>query len=99
MPPNSTPATSISNASLVETMPTYYFDVFDGNGLTRDETGMEFASMDEAIAEARRALGGMVKDALSDGGADEIEIRIRDGDEGPVHLHVTMTAVKPDAQA
>lgn len=75
-------------------MPTYYFDVFDGGGLVRDLEGMEFEDMDAAVAEARRALGGMVKDALSDGGSEHpIEIRIRDGDEGPILLSVTVTSV------
>ena len=36
----------------------YYFDIVDHNGLVSDEDGMEFQNMDEAIAEARRALGG-----------------------------------------
>lgn len=71
----------------------YYFDVVDHNGLVTDQEGMEFPSMDEAVAEARRALGGMVKDALADGQQLPIEIRVRDGDEGPVVLSVTMTAV------
>ena len=74
-------------------MPTYYFDVFDGSGLVRDLEGMEFEDMDAAVAEARRALGGMVKDALSDGSEHPIEIRIRDGDEGPIVLSVTVTSV------
>jgi hypothetical protein len=74
-------------------MPTYYFDVVDGGGLVRDTEGIEFASMDAAVAEARRALGGMVKDALSGGNEHPIEIRIRDGDEGPIVLSVTVTSV------
>ncbi len=70
----------------------YYFDIVDHHGQTSDTEGMEFETMDEAVAEARRALGGMVKDALSDGGSLPIEIHIRDGDEGPVVLTVTMTS-------
>ena len=53
-------------------MPRYFFDIFDAQGLTRDEEGMEFANMDEAVAEARRTLGGMVKDALLNGGESPI---------------------------
>jgi hypothetical protein len=74
-------------------MPRFYFDVFDTSGLVRDEVGMEFGTMDEALAEARRTLGGLVKDALIEGTHDPIEIRVRDGDEGPVTLTVSVTAV------
>ena len=74
-------------------MPRYYFDVVDASGLVRDTEGMEFDDMDAAVAEARRALGSMVKDALSDGSEHPIEIRIRDGDEGPILLSVTVTSV------
>ena len=69
----------------------YYFDIVDQNGLTSDTEGMEFPTMDQAVAEARRALGGLVKDALSDGQTLPIEIRIRDGDKRPVLLTVIMT--------
>jgi uncharacterized protein DUF6894 len=69
----------------------YYFDIVDHNGLTSDTDGMEFHTMNEAVAEARRALGSLVKDALTDGHDLPIEIHIRDGDEGPVFLTVTMT--------
>jgi hypothetical protein len=79
-------------------MPRYFFDIFDAQGLTRDEEGIEFASMDDAVAEARRTLGGMVKDALLDGHENEIEIRIRDG-QGPVVLSVTMRSVWPGERA
>ena len=79
-------------------MPRYFFDIFDAQGLTRDEEGIEFANMDEAVAEARRTLGGMVKDAMLESGENQIEIRIRDG-EGPVILSVTMRAVWPGERA
>jgi hypothetical protein len=76
-------------------MTRYYFDIFDKNGLTRDHEGIEFPSIREAETEARRALGGMVKDALAEGTEDQIEIRIRDGSEGPVILSVTMRSMSP----
>ncbi|HEY9013031.1 MAG TPA: hypothetical protein VIN06_18655 [Devosia sp.] len=80
-------------------MPRYFFDIFDSNGLARDEEGMDFGTMDEAVAEARRTLGGLVKDALLEGDESQIEIRIRDGAEGPVILSVTMRSVRPDEHA
>ena len=70
----------------------FYFDIVDHQGLTSDTEGMEFESMDEAVIEARRAMGGLVKDALHGGHDLPIAIHIRDGDEGPISLTVTMTA-------
>jgi hypothetical protein len=69
----------------------YYFDIVDHNGLASDHEGIEFLTMDDAVAEARRALGGLVKDALNNGYDLPIAIHIRDGDEGPIFLTVTMT--------
>ena len=44
-------------------------------------------------------MGGMVKDALLDGDDSQIEIRIRDGVEGPVILSVSMRSVRPGVRA
>lgn len=79
-------------------MPRFFFDLFDKHGLVRDEEGMDFPSMDEAVAEARRTLAGMVKDALLQGEESPIEIRIRDG-QGPVVLSVTMRSLRPGERA
>ncbi|MGV8950876.1 MAG: DUF6894 family protein [Cypionkella sp.] len=74
-------------------MATYYFDVHDGDGVFVDETGVELASMDAAIKEARRALADMVRDALREEVEQSLSIRIRDGAEGPVVLSVTTSTV------
>ena len=74
-------------------MATYFFDVHDGDGVFVDDTGMELASMDAAIKEARRALADMVRDALREEVEQSLSIRIRDGAEGPVVLSVTTSTV------
>jgi hypothetical protein len=71
-------------------MPRYYFDVHDRQGVHPDEVGLDFPDMDSAIIEARRALVDMTRENLADD-ATAISIVIRDGDEGPVNLIVSMT--------
>ena len=79
-------------------MPRYYFDVHDKQGVHRDEVGLEFPDMDAAILEARRALADMTRESLVNDGATDLSIVIRDGDEGPVKLAVTMTTERPHGQ-
>jgi hypothetical protein len=76
-------------------MPRYYFDVHDRQGVHSDEVGLEFANMDAAIIEARRALADMTRESLITDGATDLSIVIRDGDDGPVNLVVTMTTERP----
>lgn len=77
-------------------MPRYYFDVHDRHGVHRDEVGLDFPDMDAAILEARRALADMTRESLVIDGATDLSILIRDGDEGPVNLAVTMTTERLD---
>jgi hypothetical protein len=77
-------------------MPFYYFDVRDRQGLHRDDTGLELADLDAAIAEGRRALADMSREALADGGDGSLEIVIRDHGEGPVKLSLSLTTEHPD---
>jgi hypothetical protein len=44
-------------------MPRYFFHIRSPQGRVTDETGIEFNSLDEAIADARRARGEMIADA------------------------------------
>lgn len=78
-------------------MPRYYFDVKDDEGTFVDEVGLELASMDAAIKEARRALADMVKDALRERDHDAVAIEIRDGADGPVVIAVNLTTLTPDS--
>jgi hypothetical protein len=76
-------------------MPRYYFDVQDTQGLYRDDVGLDFPHMDAAIAEARRALADMARESLVLDGATDLSIIIRDGDEGPVNLIVSLREERP----
>lgn len=76
-------------------MPRYYFDVHDGEGVFKDDLGMELPDMDTAITEARRALADMVRDALREPDGQGVAVAIRDGDDGPVLLSVTLTTQRP----
>ena len=79
-------------------MPRYYFDVHDGQGEHRDDVGLEFPNMDAAIVEARRALADMTRESLLIDGATGLSIHIRDGDEGPVDLIISLTEAWPDEE-
>jgi cobalamin biosynthesis protein CbiD len=76
-------------------MPRYYFDVRDGEGSHIDDVGLLLPDMDAAIREARKALADMVRDALRDSDGSEISILVRDGEDGPVLISVTMNTEGP----
>ncbi len=76
-------------------MPHYYFDVHDKDGAFHDEVGLHLPNMEAAIAEARRALADMTKEMLIDPGTEGIHIVIRDGDDGPVRLSVSLETTWP----
>lgn len=79
-------------------MPLYFFDVRDGQGTHRDEVGLELPDLDAAIAEARRALADMSREAPVNGHGYDLEILIRDDGEGPVKLVLSLKTERlPDA--
>jgi hypothetical protein len=45
-------------------MPLYYFDTRDDRGFVRDDTGLEFDTLEQAKAEAARALVDMARDRV-----------------------------------
>jgi hypothetical protein len=45
-------------------MPLYYFDVRDDQSFVPDDTGLEFGTLDEAKAEAARALVDIARDRV-----------------------------------
>lgn len=75
-------------------MPIYYFDIRDGTGTHPDDTGVDLPDMDAAIVEGRRALADMSRDAGPDANDHDIEILIRDHDEGSVKLVLSFTTRK-----
>jgi len=77
-------------------MPRYYFDIHDQEGDFRDEEGLDFPDLDAAIAVARKTLGGLVQDALREPGLETVAITVRDGQDGPVMMRVTLETNLPD---
>ena len=45
-------------------MPLYYFDTRDDTGVVPDETGLEFDTLEQAKAEAARALVDIARDRV-----------------------------------
>jgi hypothetical protein len=76
-------------------MPRYYFDIRDGDGTHVDETGLDLRDMRSAVEEARRALAEMRLDVISQEDTQDIEILIRDGDDGPVRLRLSLRTERP----
>ncbi len=72
-------------------MPRFYFDVRDGDDLFVDNEGMDLADMDSATVEARQALADMMRDSLRSAGSETLSIAIRDQEDGPVLLTVSLT--------
>ncbi|MEQ1956254.1 DUF6894 family protein [Mesorhizobium yinganensis] len=59
-------------------MPRYYFDVFDGDGITRDEVGIESATQDAAADEAVAAIPDIVHDELPGPPQRNFWVKVRD---------------------
>jgi hypothetical protein len=73
-------------------VPRFYFDVWDGGGFTRDDEGLELASLEAAEHEARRTAAGIGHDRLPKGDTHEITVKVRDDSGLPVFsVTVTMT--------
>jgi hypothetical protein len=71
-------------------MPLYFFDVTDTGKVSRDDQGVELASLEEARREALRTLGEIAKDEMPDGNRREFTIQIR-RDGGPPVLSASLT--------
>jgi hypothetical protein len=66
-------------------MPRYYFNVREGDHLSLDDEGFEYASAERARSEAVRSLAEMAKDAInkSDGASHSMSVAVQD-DDGPL---------------
>ena len=56
----------------------YFFDVHNGNELTRDEVGMELEGINQARDEAAEALAEMASGASRDPNPRDFAIEVRD---------------------
>ena len=64
------------------TMPRYYFDIVDGQGLIPDDEGIEMADQRSAEIEAAKSLAEMARDTAPIG-RHQMSIEVRT-DKGPV---------------
>jgi hypothetical protein len=65
-------------------MPRYYFDIYDGENLIRDEIGVQLDDTDAAQQEAVRALPTIARDCLPDGTQRDFVIEVRDETKRPI---------------
>jgi hypothetical protein len=65
-------------------MPRYYFDVYDGEKTTADDTGVELTDDHQAQQEAIRTLPAVAKDALPDGTQRDFVIEVRNAARRPI---------------
>ncbi|MBL0407512.1 hypothetical protein JKG68_26705 [Microvirga aerilata] len=60
-------------------MARYYFDVYDGADLLRDDDGSEFDSLDAAVHGAARSAAEIGTGRLAKGDTSDVVIEVRDG--------------------
>lgn len=74
-------------------MPRFYFDVFDGDNLTADKTGLDVEDgLDRVRYLAIDALPDIARERLPDGNRREFFIRVRD-DGGTEIFRASLTFV------
>jgi hypothetical protein len=73
-------------------MPRYFFDTYDGDRFLPDDVGLEFAGLDEAKAEAQRALPEMAREVLPDGNHRSFVVSVRD-EAGTVRIRMSLSLV------
>jgi hypothetical protein len=59
-------------------VPRFYFDVREGDSVTRDTDGLEFNSLNAAEYEAARAVAEIGREDLPKGKAREVTVKVRD---------------------
>jgi hypothetical protein len=70
-------------------VPRFYFDVSDGDRVTRDNDGLELASLEAAEREAKRGAAEMGRDTLPKD-CPELSVQVRD-ERGERVLTVTVS--------
>jgi hypothetical protein len=73
-------------------MPVFFFDVEDGEGVTLDSEGSEFADLQQARDEAVRVLPDLAKEALPLQHRCDFQVKVRDKD-GRYCCAVTLSLV------
>ncbi|RYD64487.1 MAG: hypothetical protein EOP83_09655 [Verrucomicrobiaceae bacterium] len=58
-------------------MPRYFFDIEDAEGASTDDTGLEMAGFEDAVAEARRSAAEIAKESIQSGSTPPLTIRVR----------------------
>lgn len=66
-------------------MPTYFFDIHDGEFALRDEFGIELESLREAAEQAAALLPDIARDALPGMTSRDFAVSVRDGAGTVVH--------------
>lgn len=59
-------------------MPTFYFDVYDGQKATHDEFGVELPNLDEATDEAAALLPELAREVISSQQSNSLGAAVRD---------------------
>ncbi|MGX5826640.1 DUF6894 family protein [Mesorhizobium sp. 43Arga] len=59
-------------------MPRYYFDLYNGDGLTVDDDGQVFETRERLRSEAMRILPDIVRDEMLQGDHTAITVKVRD---------------------
>jgi hypothetical protein len=79
-------------------VPRFYFDTRKGGNLLRDDEGLEFLTANAARADASRALGEMIKDAMPDGDHLDMAVEVRGDNKRPLFkVQITFDVQSPDA--
>jgi hypothetical protein len=67
-------------------MPRYFFDVHDNSDVVKDDTGTEFASLDEVRREAMRLLPDIAREEIPEHGhCRSFVVLVTDEDEHPIY--------------
>jgi len=76
----------------------FFFDIKDGKRFSRDREGLEFATLNAAIAEARATALSMSHDAFADH-SGEVIVRVRD-QEGRIQAtaYIALSVVRESLQ-
>ncbi|MGH1570272.1 DUF6894 family protein [Methylobacterium sp. P31] len=62
----------------------FYFDIEDGRDVIRDETGVEAADLDEALAEARSVIAEMTGEIKRSPSGGPLHLIVRNAEGTPV---------------